>query len=58
MKTQLPVLPAVLLAMTLSAHPDVLELKNGTILNGKYVGGTAGTVRFETSAGTQVIETA
>jgi hypothetical protein len=35
----------------------VLELKNGTILNGKYVGGTAGTVRFDTGAGTQVIET-
>jgi len=37
---------------------DVLELKNGTTLNGKYVGGTAGTVRFETSVGVQVIETA
>ena len=37
---------------------DVLELKNGTTLNGKYVGGAAGTVRFETSAGVQVIETA
>ncbi|HWW01936.1 MAG TPA: glycine zipper family protein [Candidatus Acidoferrum sp.] len=37
---------------------DVLELKNGTILNGKYAGGTAGTVRFDTDAGTQVIETA
>ena len=38
-------------------HADVLELKNGTILDGKYVGGTAGTVRFETGAGMQVIET-
>ena len=39
---------------------DVLELKNGTTLNGKYkyVGGAAGTVRFETSAGVQFIETA
>lgn len=36
---------------------DVLELKNGTILNGKYVGGTAGTIRFETSQGTSVVET-
>ncbi len=58
MKTQISMLAAALLAMTLSARPDVLELKNGTILNGKYVGGTAGTVRFETSAGAQVIETA
>jgi hypothetical protein len=33
------------------------ELKNGNLLNGHYGGGTAGTVRFETSAGLQVIET-
>jgi hypothetical protein len=39
------------------ARADVLELKNGKVMNGKYVGGTAGTIRFETSAGTQVIET-
>ena len=39
------------------ARADVLELKNGTILNGKYAGGTAGTIRFETSAGVQVLET-
>jgi hypothetical protein len=38
-------------------HADVLELKSGSILNGKYVGGSAGTVRFETEAGLQVIET-
>ena len=36
----------------------MLELKNGQALNGKYVGGTAGTIRFETGGGTQVIETA
>src|SRR5260221_2856364 len=42
---------------TINAHADVLELKNGNVLNGKYAGGTAGTVRFETSAGQQVIET-
>jgi len=40
------------------AHADVLELKNGKVLNGTYVGGTAGTIRFETSEGVQVIETA
>ena len=39
------------------AQADILELKNGNVLNGKYAGGTAGTVRFETSAGLQVIET-
>ena len=40
------------------ASADVLELKNGQVLNGKYVGGTAGTIRFETDRGAQVIETA
>lgn len=37
---------------------DVLELKNGKVLNGTYVGGTAGTIRFETAQGVQVVETA
>jgi len=36
---------------------DVLELKNGQVLTGKYIGGTAATIRFESSSGTQVIET-
>jgi len=38
------------------ARADVLELKDGSVLNGKYTGGTAGTVRFDSSAGSQVIE--
>lgn len=46
----------VLLACTL-ASADVLELKNGKVLTGQYVGGTAGTLRFETGGATQVIET-
>ena len=40
-----------------AASADTLELKNGQVLSGKYVGGTAGTIRFEKSGGTQVIET-
>ena len=36
---------------------DVLELKNGQVLTGKYLGGTAGTLRFDTGSGMQVIET-
>jgi hypothetical protein len=40
-----------------TATADTLELKNGKVLSGKYVGGTAGTIRFETGGGTQVIET-
>src|SRR5688572_17347567 len=45
-----------LLAVSLPAAADLLELKNGTTLNGTYAGGTAGSVRFDTSAGQQVIE--
>jgi hypothetical protein len=48
---------AVILACGTSAVADILELKNGTILDGKYAGGTATTVRFETGNGMQVIET-
>ena len=40
------------------ASADVLELKNGQVLARKYAGGTAGTIRFETASGPQVIETA
>ena len=46
----------LVLACTL-AQADVLELKNGKVLNGKYAGGTAATVRFSTGTGTEVIET-
>ena len=55
-KMRLLVVTGLLLAVG-SVYGDVLELKNGTILNGKYVGGTAGTLRFETNQGTSVIET-
>lgn len=51
---------AVLLGITLTGlhlHADVLELKNGQTVSGKYVGGTAGTLRIETTGGVQVFET-
>src|SRR5439155_24842558 len=41
----------------LNMKADVLELKNGQVLTGKYIGGTAGTLRFDTGSGMQVIET-
>lgn len=47
---------ATLALLAASARADTLELKNGTKLEGKYAGGTADTVRFETSAGLQIIE--
>ncbi len=50
----LPVLAAL---ATLHLQADVLELKTGKTLTGKYVGGTAATVRFETSEGVQAFET-
>lgn len=46
-----------LLGGSAATHADVLELKNGKILTGKYLGGTAGTLRFDTGSGMQVIET-
>jgi hypothetical protein len=48
---------AVILGGGTAAVADILELKNGTILDGKYAGGTATTVRFEASNGMQVIAT-
>lgn len=58
MKTKIQLgLTITLLTLVMSARADILELKSGSVLNGKYNGGTAGTVRFETSAGQQVIET-
>jgi len=61
LKAKKPIVAFILsitaMGLCVPAHADVLELKNGTVLNGKYVGGTAVTVRFESSAGTQVLET-
>ena len=45
------------LSLALPLYGDVLELKNGTILNGKYQGGTSETVRFDGGSGTQVVAT-
>ncbi len=50
-------LPVALLGLSVPARADILELKNGNVLSGRYVGGTAGTVRFEINSGTQIIET-
>jgi hypothetical protein len=58
MKTSCPLLITIIvLAGAWLASADVLELKSGKTLNGRYVGGTAGTIRFETAEGVQVIET-
>ena len=41
----------------LPTQADVLELKNGAVMTGSFAGGTAATIRFQTAAGLQVIET-
>src|SRR6266581_7569837 len=51
------ILCALALTAALNTKADVLELKNGQVLTGKYTGGTAGTIRFESGSGMQVIET-
>jgi hypothetical protein len=57
MKTPSLFLTLLAVLATVYIQADTLELKNGKTLNGKYVGGTAGTIRFETPEGVQVIET-
>jgi hypothetical protein len=52
---------AVALAGVIAAAPvaaaDVLEVRDGTLVNGKYAGGTASTVRIETADGIKVFST-
>src|SRR5216684_916830 len=57
MKQNLLLLCALAIIPAFQTHADVLELKNGQVLTGKYAGGTAGTLRFETGSGLQIIET-
>jgi len=56
MKYDRLIIVSLALVMAPFVRADVLELKNGTLLNGTYAGGSAGTVRFQTGAGMQVIE--
>lgn len=59
MKTRLSfICLTVVAAVATVTRADVLELKSGKVLNGSYAGGTAGTIRFQTSEGLQVVETA
>jgi hypothetical protein len=56
MKLFVSCLLTALLLLGLSLRADTLELKDGTVLTGKYLGGSADNVRFETSAGLQIID--
>lgn len=55
--THASLIAALSVGLAFGAQADVIELKNGQVLNGKYVGGTAGTVRFETGGNVTVVET-
>lgn len=58
MKNSQPLLVTMAaLMVTVSIRADVLELKNGQVLNGKYVGGTSATLRFESDGATQIFQT-
>lgn len=59
MKRMEAILAAVVLGLllTASAAADTLELKNGKILQGKYVGGTQAVVRFEVDGEVQTFNT-
>ena len=49
------IVSALLLAFIAVAHADTLALRDGTVLQGKFVGGDATTVRFQTSYGLQIV---
>jgi hypothetical protein len=56
MKNKLSLLLSALLCLLgASARGDTLELKDGTVLQGKYLGGTEDTVRFQTSDGMRIL---
>jgi hypothetical protein len=58
MKTLVKTLPIFLAVLTLSlstAKADILELKDGKILKGQYMGGTQTTVRFQVSGDMKVV---
>jgi len=48
---------AIVAAANGVGRADTAEMRDGSLVQGKYVGGTAGTVRFETPEGIKVIET-
>lgn len=49
------ILAASVLILGAAARADTLTLKNGTVLNGKYLNNTGESVRFETVTGVQTI---
>jgi len=58
MKAKIALIFTIGLGLSLPVAADVLELKNGTTVNGTYSGGSPGVVRITTATGAQAIETA
>lgn len=48
--------PALLAALAMSARADVLELKNGQTMSGKYAGGTPDMIYFKTDMGQMMVD--
>src|SRR3954447_15473884 len=59
MRTPKTVFAILVLAMALTGigRADTAEMRDGTLMQGKFVGGTAGTIRMEMPDGIKVIET-
>ena len=55
MKFKIIALLVSCLTFILSTQADVLELKNGKVLNGTYLGGTQQTIRFQVGDKVEVI---
>jgi hypothetical protein len=55
MKTKLIEIVVACFIVVLSAQADVLELKNGKVLNGTYLGGTQQSIRFQAGDKVEVI---
>src|SRR2546421_6912205 len=47
----------VLLLTTAFALADTVEMRDGSLVQGKYVGGTSGTIRIDSAGEVKVIET-
>jgi hypothetical protein len=56
MKYRSLLIAALALLPGLQSHADSLQFKDGKTLTGKYAGGTAGTINFQTTQGMQVID--
>ena len=55
--TALMIIALAVAAAAQIAGADTVEMRDGSLVQGKYVGGTAGTIRIEAADGVKVVET-